>query len=869
MTSVTSLSVLLTLFRALCGVLRASIIAHATGPEGLGITGSFGQWTLVLGSLATFSLSVGLIHEIGQSGDEAKRRTVLSTAFAFLLILFLAVLTAMWFFSTQIEPWVFGERWSATNRVVVSCGLLGVVLSNGFLEGVLYAFGQARSYLKGMMLYSLIELGMLAILIPNLGAWGIVWVYALSSFVLLLLFARSAFKIDEFKTWLRSRGTWSTIVARRMLFDGLGVVVQGTTFLVVNVWVRGFIVNHWGLATNGLTQVVITADAYLAALMGGVIWNRFHPEANADPDRIASLHRTTLKIFALLSVGIGTIAILISPQIIPIVYAIPSGAVMPALAIIPVGAFFSAVALSNGVVALVRRRPGSFLGSALAYPIMFSAAFLLLTGAFTVDALRAWAIAEVFGALAWLIVSAWGAIRIGDLRFKDFAVFELSSIFALAPLAVGYSMNSAMPLRRAILFAVPAVLTFCVLWLRGERKRRADGRLNLVYFSYDGILEPLGYSQVFEYLKRLSKEHSVHTTLISFEKAKDLDDRARLREIQSQCAAVDINWIPLRYHKNPPVLSTLWDLSVGFVRLILLVLSKRPDVLHARSTTAALPVAFAALVTKTPWVFDLRGFWALERVESGIWKRKGVLYYLTRALEIAFYHHAAALIVLTENGKKALTQRFSRLPSIYVISTCTAVERFQVIGENEPITRSGRIVVGYLGTTGNWYDFEATTRFFERLSKTQNAEIRIRTRDIVPERVKILANVSVSPILPENVPAEIAQWSFSVFFIRPTEAKRASQPTRLAEFLASGIPVLTNRGYGDVTEIVEHHRVGVLTDYPVSDEEIDRAIVAMNELLADRELKARCRHLAEEQYSLQVATESLLLVYESISKNRS
>ena len=44
--------------------------------------------------------------------------------------------------------------------------------------------------------------------------------------------------------------------------------------------------------------------------------------------------------------------------------------------------------------------------------------------------------------------------------------------------------------------------------------------MSILYISYDGLLEPLGYSQVFSYLKFLSLDRPIH--IISFEKPADL-----------------------------------------------------------------------------------------------------------------------------------------------------------------------------------------------------------------------------------------------------------------------------------------------------------------------------------------------------------
>ena len=43
--------------------------------------------------------------------------------------------------------------------------------------------------------------------------------------------------------------------------------------------------------------------------------------------------------------------------------------------------------------------------------------------------------------------------------------------------------------------------------------------MSVLYISYDGMLEPLGQSQVLAYLKHLVADRPIH--LISFEKAGD------------------------------------------------------------------------------------------------------------------------------------------------------------------------------------------------------------------------------------------------------------------------------------------------------------------------------------------------------------
>src|SRR5712692_5339564 len=108
--------------------------------------------------------------------------------------------------------------------------------------------------------------------------------------------------------------------------------------------------------------------------------------------------------------------------------------------------------------------------------------------------------------------------------------------------------------------------------------------LRVLYVSYNGMLGPLGQSQVIPYLKELSKE-GVRFTLLSFERPEAFEregvaQRARLR---SELAGSDIDWHCLRYHKRPSLPATVYDVLAGVQYAGSLVRRKGIDLVHARS----------------------------------------------------------------------------------------------------------------------------------------------------------------------------------------------------------------------------------------------------------------------------------------------
>ena len=81
---------------------------------------------------------------------------------------------------------------------------------------------------------------------------------------------------------------------------------------------------------------------------------------------------------------------------------------------------------------------------------------------------------------------------------------------------------------------------------------------NVLYLSYDGLTDPLGQSQIIPYLLGL-QENGFKITVIAFEKPDNFEkNRSRVEQALGQ----KIRWIPLTYHKKPPVISTVFDLWI-------------------------------------------------------------------------------------------------------------------------------------------------------------------------------------------------------------------------------------------------------------------------------------------------------------------
>ncbi|HJS40732.1 MAG TPA: glycosyltransferase, partial [Sphingomicrobium sp.] len=198
----------------------------------------------------------------------------------------------------------------------------------------------------------------------------------------------------------------------------------------------------------------------------------------------------------------------------------------------------------------------------------------------------------------------------------------------------------------------------------------AGGGPGILYISYDGMLEPLGQSQVLAYLERLAPGRRIH--LISFEKPADWGDAAARGAMRVRLRQAGIAWHPLRYHKSPSAPATAYDVAVGSALAIALVRRHQLGLVHARSYVAAAMALAAKGLTGAAFLFDMRGLWADERVDGGLWRDGGRLYRAAKSLERRFLLAADHVVTLTHASEKEI-RGFDylavRSPPISVIPT--------------------------------------------------------------------------------------------------------------------------------------------------------------------------------------------------------
>ena len=111
-------------------------------------------------------------------------------------------------------------------------------------------------------------------------------------------------------------------------------------------------------------------------------------------------------------------------------------------------------------------------------------------------------------------------------------------------------------------------------------------------------------------------------------------------------------------------------------------------------------------LTGSRYVFDMRGFWADERVDGGLWSGKSVLFRVAKWFEPRFLLGADHVVSLTHKAvdiMRGFAYLQGRIPKFTVIPTCANLRLFSPSPNR---ARNKNFVLGYVGTVGTWYMFD-------------------------------------------------------------------------------------------------------------------------------------------------------------------
>lgn len=391
--------------------------------------------------------------------------------------------------------------------------------------------------------------------------------------------------------------------------------------------------------------------------------------------------------------------------------------------------------------------------------------------------------------------------------------------------------------------------------------------MRALYISQNGMLENLGQSQVLPYVRGLARR-GVDFDLVSFELPDVL--APAVEELRESLARDRIRWHPLRRRRDPRLRVKVEESMRGVAAVLARAALRRPDIVHGRSyfATAIADVA-ATLMPRAKLLFDCRGMIGDEYVDAGHWTEDRVEYRLVKRYETRAFRRAEGVVVLTEALKRWIESKrwLGAGTRIEAIPCCVDLEKFRFDADARTRLRrelglQDKLVLVYAGSLGTWYREPDVARFAGLVRRNvgpggvafllltaakEDALVTLLRREGFGEGEVVVRSVPSSAM-----PSHLSAGDLGISFITSCFSKKGSSPTKVAEYLACGLPVVLNGDIGDQRDLARYDGACVVLD-DFSANSLEQA-AAEGTRLARTPLDARAavgRHAAEKLFGLE------------------
>ena len=130
----------------------------------------------------------------------------------------------------------------------------------------------------------------------------------------------------------------------------------------------------------------------------------------------------------------------------------------------------------------------------------------------------------------------------------------------------------------------------------------------IFYLTFDGILDPLGKSQILPYLEKCKYNHNI--TIFSLEKKKKLKDNKKKYFYKG------FNWKFQIFNESKNIIVKLFFYTKLFFKINNQLMGNNYEIIHCRGLLPGLFGYLFKSIYKKKIIFDMRSFWVDERIES-------------------------------------------------------------------------------------------------------------------------------------------------------------------------------------------------------------------------------------------------------------
>ena len=406
--------------------------------------------------------------------------------------------------------------------------------------------------------------------------------------------------------------------------------------------------------------------------------------------------------------------------------------------------------------------------------------------------------------------------------------------------------------------------------------------MKITFLTYDGLLYPLGKSQILPYLLKL-RPHVDEMQIISFEKKEKLNSKDFL-DLSKNLSNMNIFWIHHTFTASKFSLFKVIDIANFYKSFIWNCIIFKPTIVHARGHPMAIFACAIKKIFNFKLLFDYRGMWPDEKLSKGTWNLKfathRVMYKFFKKWELNLLSKSDYLVFLTErvrnhfiNSEKPLIKKSSIIPcaadyTLFNFSDYSSEKKFL----KSSLSFENNLVLGYLGSIGPLYDFKGYLNLIKvglenHLSisglvitnNLEDAEEEISRFDFQKNN----PSIKCLTLSREEVPKYLQLFSYLVSFCTISKSIIGASPTKIGEALSLGVPIISNSGVGDIDSIINETKCGILLE----DTSIESLQTCINELRNQSFNKDFVRKESQKFFDLNIAFREYLNIYKTLDSD--
>lgn len=331
----------------------------------------------------------------------------------------------------------------------------------------------------------------------------------------------------------------------------------------------------------------------------------------------------------------------------------------------------------------------------------------------------------------------------------------------------------------------------------------------LLYLTYNDQPSGVYWSQVTDVVEHLNTLGAGKVKLVALVSGRDFLKTRRAIKAHSPSALV-LPMVPTmrRWKKNTAIL--------GWVCRFM-----KPSGIICRgpfATWMALRMRDRGLTKKV--CFDGRGAYAAEWEEYRIIDDDALIAQF-RPLENEAVNQSDFRIAVSQALVDHWRERYGYEDDAHVVIPCTLGKQIEQahtsrLTPHTPHLAPRPVRLVYSGSTAGWQSFDLLKGFLTRVMDAQpNVHVLfLSKRDANNSALEAAypGRVEVKWLDHARVSEALAECDYGIMLRERTITNQVASPTKFAEYLSSGLRVITNEGLGDFSALVKEHDLGLVVE---------------------------------------------------------